>query len=154
MSEHIIKILPDTDGTPVPYNPIAKIQWVLVDEKDKVPLFCETEANIDMAIARLYTQLNEEDRRNEEEKLEQPKIYSKGRLYLVLTEMGLWNTLKEWMQSQTLPNGVNVWEAFNLHNDLASDHPLFTQFLAQAQSILGIDDATVAEILAAAQVEN
>lgn len=143
-TQHIIEILS-------PYNPIAKVIWVLVDGSRRVPLFCEADG-IDAAIANLHEQLEEEDRRREEEERERPKTYSKLRLYAALVQAGLWDALRAWLETQTI-EGVNAWTAFQLAQDLTSDHPLFSQFLAAAQSALGVDDATVAAILKAAESE-
>lgn len=144
-AQHIIEILS-------PYNPIAKVLWVLVDSTRRVPLFVETADGVDEAIAKLYAQLEEEDRRREEEKAARPKRYSKLRLYAAIAQTGFWEPLVVWLSSQTV-DGVNAWTAFQLAQDLTSDHPLFATFLAQSQSAIGVDDSTVAAILAAAEME-
>lgn len=150
---HIIERLRDTDGTIVPWNPIAKVFYVEVDRERRVALFCETEDGIDAAIANLHAQLEAEDRRREEEERTRPKRYSKLRMYAALAQAGLWQPLTQWLAGQTI-DGVNAWTAFQLAQDLTSDHPLFAAYLAQAQAALGVDDATVAAILAAAELKD
>lgn len=150
---HTIERLRDTDGSIVPYNPKAKCFYVVVDLVRRICLFCETEADIDAAIARLNEQLEEEDRRREEEERTRPKRYSKLRLYAALSKAGFWEPLVVWLSGQEV-GGVNAWTAFQLAQDLTSDHPLFATYLAAAQSALGVDEETVAAVLAAAELRD
>lgn len=133
-----------------PYNPVAKVVWVLVDGERRMPLVAATADDVDAAIAALYARLEEEDRQREEERT-CPKRYSKLRLYAALAQAGLWDALVAWLEAQTV-DGVNAWVAFQLAQDLTSDNELFSTWLSAAQSALGVDDATVAAILAAAEI--
>ena len=79
-----------------------------------------------------------------------PPRYSKLKLYVALSKAGKWQALKEWLQTQEV-GGVNAWEAFSLAQDLSADHELFTSWVELAKTALGMDDATVAAILKAAE---
>lgn len=79
-----------------------------------------------------------------------PPRYSKLKLYAALVQVGKWDELKAWLQGQTV-NGMNAWEAFSLAQDLSADHELFTTWVGLAKEALGVDDATVAAVLKAAE---
>lgn len=81
------------------------------------------------------------------------KQYSKLKLYCALASAGLWDTLKAWMQGQTLPNGINVYEAYQQAQVLATDNELFAPYLSAAKQALGVSDEAVAAILASAEAE-
>ena len=80
----------------------------------------------------------------------QPTRYSRLKLYAALAQMGKWDALKAWLETQEV-NGLNAYMAFMLANDLRTDHPLFLQYFAAAKQALGIDDATADIILAQAE---
>ena len=75
-----------------------------------------------------------------------PPVYSKLKMYVVLTQAGLWAPLRDWLKTQTV-DGVNAWEAFELCNEVAADNPLFAQWLGRAEEALGVDDATARALL-------
>ena len=80
------------------------------------------------------------------------RTFSKLRLYAALASMGKWDSLLEWLQTQTLPNGINAYTAFDQANDLTDEHPLFKQWFASAKTALGIDDETAEAVLDAASI--
>ena len=80
----------------------------------------------------------------------QPTRYSRLKLYAALAQMGKWEALKSWLETQEV-NGVNAYVAFTLANDLRTDHPLFMQYFTAAKQALGVDDATADLILAQAE---
>lgn len=144
-AQHIIEILS-------PYNPIAKVLWVMVDGSRRVPLFCEADG-IDAAIARLHEQLEEEDRRREEEERERPKRYRKIILKAEIAKIGKLQALNSLLSGFEVAPGYSALEAWGDANEIATDYPGFSEYLAAAQTALGVDDATVATILAAAEAE-
>ena len=75
-----------------------------------------------------------------------PPVYSKLKMYVVLSRAGYWVPLREWLTTQTV-DGVNAWEAFEMCNEVAADHPLFAQWLGRAKEVLGVDDAAVQALL-------
>lgn len=76
-----------------------------------------------------------------------PPVYSRLKMYVVLSRAGYWAPLREWLKTQTV-DGVNAWEAFEMCGiEIESDHPLFTQWLGRAKEVLGVDDATVQALL-------
>ena len=79
-----------------------------------------------------------------------PPRYSKLKLYVAISKIGKWQALKEWLQTQEV-NGLNAWEAFSLAQDLSADNELFNSWVSMAKDALGIDEATVAAILKAAE---
>lgn len=78
-----------------------------------------------------------------------PRTFSKLKLYAVLAQMGLWDSLVAWLNTQTF-EGVNAYAAFMLAQDLVEDHPMFEQWLALAKAALSVTDKQVEAILAAA----
>lgn len=80
-----------------------------------------------------------------------PRKFSKLKLYAVLARMGIWESLVEWMQSQVV-DGISVYTAFTLAQDLAEDNEMFAPYLAKAKAALGVDDETLESILANAEV--
>ena len=81
-----------------------------------------------------------------EDKLAEAVVYSKLKMYAVFSKAGHWDALKAWLQTQTV-EGVNAWEAFDMCNEVASDNPLFLQWLPVAEAALGVDDATAKALL-------
>ena len=77
----------------------------------------------------------------------QPTRYSRLKLYAALAQMGKWDALKAWLETQTV-DGVNAYMAFMLANDLRTDHPLFMAYFEAAKQALQIDDTTADIILA------
>lgn len=76
-----------------------------------------------------------------------PPVYSKFKMYVVLSRAGYWVPLREWLKTQTV-DGLNAWEAFIMCNDeVSADHPLFAQWLKAAEAALGVDDATAQALL-------
>ena len=80
----------------------------------------------------------------------QPTRYSRLKLYAALAQMGKWDALKAWLETQEV-NGLNAYMAFMLANDLRTDHPLFMQYFTAAKQALDVDDATADLILAQAE---
>lgn len=78
-----------------------------------------------------------------------PRTFSKLKLYAALAQMGLWDPLVAWLNTQTF-EGVNAYTAFMLAQDLVEDHPMFEQWLAAAKVALGVTDEQAEAILAAA----
>lgn len=76
--------------------------------------------------------------------IEVPDVYkySKLKLVLKLTELGLWLKLKAWMEE------VGYYDAWLAAQELKSDHPLFEQILKAAEQVLGITDEQAKAILA------
>ena len=76
-----------------------------------------------------------------------PPVYSKFKIYVVLSRAGYWVPLREWLKTQTV-DGLNAWEAFIMCNDeVSADHPLFAQWLKAAEAALGVNDATAQALL-------
>lgn len=75
-----------------------------------------------------------------------PPVYSKLKMYVVLSRAGYWVPLRDWLKTQTV-DGLNAWEAFNMCNEVSADHPLFAQWLKAAEAALGVDDATAQALL-------
>lgn len=75
-----------------------------------------------------------------------PPVYSKLKMYVVLSRAGHWIPLREWLKTQTV-DGLNAWEAFSMCNEVSADHPLFAQWLKAAEAALGVDDATAQALL-------
>lgn len=75
-----------------------------------------------------------------------PPVYSKFKMFVVLSRAGYWVPLREWLKTQTV-DGMNAWEAFEMCNDVAADNPFFKQWLALAKQALGVDDATAQALL-------
>ena len=83
-----------------------------------------------------------------------PKVYSKLKLYVALSAAGLWGRFEEWMKLQSVEaDGVtlNALTAFNIAQDISSDHPLFDAFLAKAIRDLGVDASVAESILVKAE---
>ena len=70
------------------------------------------------------------------------KKYSKLKLIMNLKARGLWDHVKDWMES----NGF--YDLFVAAQFISSDHPLFGEVMMRAQAELGISGDLVAEILA------
>ncbi len=81
-----------------------------------------------------------------------PVTYSKLKLYAALAKAGLWDALRAWLETQTV-NGLNAYTAFSLAQDLTSDNALFAEFRDAAKTALGVDEETVAAILAASEAD-
>ena len=79
------------------------------------------------------------------------RTFSKFKLFLVLSNMGLWSQFEDWLKTQTVL-GMNAYTAFSIANDLTDENPLFNSLLADAQTALGVTDEQVAQILAEAEV--
>ena len=78
-----------------------------------------------------------------------PRTFSKLKFYAALAQMGLWDPLVAWLNTQTF-EGVNAYTAFMLAQDLVEDHPMFEQWLAAAKAALSVTDEQAEAILAAA----
>lgn len=79
-----------------------------------------------------------------------PPRYSKLKLYVALSQIGKWQTFKEWLMTQEV-NGLNAWEAFSLAQDLTADNELFNLWLDRAKEALQVDNETTAQVLKAAE---
>ena len=134
------------------YNKKAQVLWVYIDgdKNNRAAFFCVKEEDIKSKIEEYVIEL---DRRDHEQD-EMPKIYSTMKLYIVLAKLGLWDTLEEWMKTKTLPDGVNLWKAFDRANDLKSDYPLFEDYLEEVKTLLNLTDEQVQEILNASIMED
>lgn len=77
-----------------------------------------------------------------------PVIYSKLKIYTVLTQYGYWDKLVEWLNTQEV-NGINAYTAFSLAVELNDSNPLFENMLQNAVTALGADEETTKSILAA-----
>ena len=67
-----------------------------------------------------------------------PQRYSKLRLYEELTALGLWDTFEAAL------NQYGKWRAFDLAQDLSSDHP---DFMATKELLIGILNVDANDIL-------
>lgn len=132
------------------YNGIAGVLWVYVDgdPANRAAMFCATAEEIPAKVEEYAAELAKR-----EETPAAVKAYSKGDLYVALAQLGLWTALEDWMRAQTLPDGVNVLQAFDKYTVLRTDHPLFAEFLTRAKEGLGVTDEQLAEILSACEVE-
>lgn len=81
-----------------------------------------------------------------------PRKFSKLKLYAALTRAGLWDELVGWMETVDA-GGINAYTAFMLANELSEEHPMFAEYLALAQTKLGVDDSTLESILSASMME-
>lgn len=79
--------------------------------------------------------------------------FSKLKLYAVLSRMNLWQPLVEWMQEQTY-EGMSVYTAFVLAQDLTEDNEMFAPYLKMAQNALGVSDDVVEQILSQSILED
>ena len=77
-----------------------------------------------------------------------PVIYSKLKIYTVLTQYGYWDKLVEWLNTKEV-NGINAYTAFSLAVELNDSNPLFENMLQNAVTALGADEETTKSILAA-----
>ena len=73
-----------------------------------------------------------------------PTRYSKLKLYDELTALGLWDTFESAL------NQYGKWRAFDLAQDLSSDHP---DFIATKELLTGILNIDAEAILAACKLE-
>lgn len=81
-----------------------------------------------------------------------PRTFSKLRLYAILSELGKWDELKSWLETQNY-NGMNAWAAFSLAQDLSEGNELFEQWVSSAKTALGINDETAKTILEFASLD-
>jgi hypothetical protein len=134
------------------WNRISKVLWVFIDGdiNNRAALMCPTEEDIPSKIEEYVIEL---DRRDHEQD-EMPKIYSTMKLYIALAKLGLWDTLEEWMKTKTLPDGVNLWKAFDRANELKSDYPLFEDYLEEVKTLLNFTDEQVKNIFNASIMED
>ena len=79
------------------------------------------------------------------------KKYSRLKVYVACVQMGLWERLEAWLKTQNV-NGVNAYTAFMLANELTADNELFIPMMQAAKTALGVDDATIQAVLAAAEM--
>ena len=79
------------------------------------------------------------------------KKYSRLKVYVACVQMGLWEKLEVWLKTQNV-NGVNAYTAFMLANELTADNELFIPMMQAAKTALGVDDATMKAVLAAAEM--
>ena len=75
-----------------------------------------------------------------------PPVYSKLKMYVVLSRAGYWIPLREWLQTQPV-DGLNAREAFSMCKEVSADHPLSEQWPKAAEAALGVDDATAQALL-------
>lgn len=68
--------------------------------------------------------------------------YSKLKIYEKLVKMGYWPSVKAWLNEQ------NLWEAFLIAQDVASDNVQFVQGLTYIVKQLGLTDEQVREFFA------
>ena len=79
------------------------------------------------------------------------KKYSRLKVYVACVQLGLWEKLEAWLKTQNV-NGVNAYTAFMLANELTADNELFIPMIQAAKTALGVDDATIQAVLAAAEM--
>ena len=79
------------------------------------------------------------------------RTFSKYKLYLVLTEMGVWEQFETWLKTKTI-NGRNAHVAFTIANDLTDENEMFNNIVQESQEALGISDEQLAQILAYSEV--
>lgn len=78
------------------------------------------------------------------------RVFSKLKLYVVLSSLGLWEPLSAWMGTKVV-NGMSAEVAFYLANELSDAHPMFAALFAEAKTALGVDDETAERILSEAE---
>ena len=76
-----------------------------------------------------------------------PRTFSKLRLINALTERGIWQACRDWLDAS------GYYDLFLAAQDFREDHPQFAAALAAARSRFAIDDATLAAILAEAEAK-
>ena len=72
---------------------------------------------------------------------------SRVKLYRKLREMGVWEQVKAWMQSQD-----GVWEEWEYSTTLDEDNDLVTGAKTALKGLLGLSDAVIEEIMAEAAI--
>lgn len=118
------------DETPMPsVEPTAGKHWE--------PRYAEAEGRV----AQSWTQVDNP--------APAPRTFSKLKLYATLAQMGLWDSLATWLNTQTY-EGVSAYTAFMLAQELTEDHPMFNRWLAAAKTALDVTDEQAEAILAAA----
>ena len=132
------------------WHPVSKVLWVYVDgdQNNRAALMCPTEEEIPAKIEEYVIEL---DKRDHEPTY--PRKYSKMKLYIALATEGLWDQFKAFLESQTLPNGINAYVAFDMAQDLSDENQMFKDYLEAIKNYLGISDEKVQEILDASILE-
>lgn len=86
------------------------------------------------------------------------RTFSKMRIEEALFKRGLLSAFDSFLNSKTIPNAKYPSESMPLHrkydaaNVLCDNHPTWEEFFDDAKTELGLDDETIAEILAEAEV--
>lgn len=75
------------------------------------------------------------------------KVYSKLKIYTNLAVLGKWETLVAWMKEQTLENGINLYTAYEMAQEISDQHPLFNAYLSQIQELLELTDEEMEVLL-------
>lgn len=73
------------------------------------------------------------------EPVTQPKLYSRLSIYVAMTKLGVWDSIRTWLEQKTI-NGLNGWMAFQLAQEISSDHPLFIPLTTEARQLLGMTE--------------
>lgn len=71
-----------------------------------------------------------------------PRVFSKMKAVLALTEMGVWQAVKEWIESNNLTDVFLACQAFR------EDDPYFTKGLAALKEQLKLTDEQIESLLA------
>ena len=81
----------------------------------------------------------------------QVRTFSKFKLFLALSQAGLWESFEEWLKGQSVL-GMNAYTAFSIANDLTNENSLFLSLLAAVKKDLGVTDDQANAILAASEI--
>lgn len=77
-----------------------------------------------------------------------PVRYSKLKIYGAISNLGAWERVKAWLEGKEV-DGINGWMAFQLAQEVSSDHPMFRPLAEEARQMLGLTDDEFAALLAA-----
>lgn len=80
------------------------------------------------------------------EPIAKPKLYSRLSIYVAMTKLGIWDSIKTWLEQKTI-NGLNGWMAFQLAQEISSDHPLFIPLTTEARQLLGMTEEQFSRIM-------
>lgn len=69
-----------------------------------------------------------------------PRVFSKYKIYMELQPLGLYETFEGIMKENTLPNGINVFKAYEISNELSEEDPIFFQLISPMIEQLGISE--------------
>lgn len=75
------------------------------------------------------------------------KTFSKLKIYVTLSNLGKWNEFEDFLKSQNLENGINLYTAYQMAQNLSQNHPLFDQFVENVRKALKLSDVQMEQIL-------